>query len=73
MEQVLKAVGQGSYIHVPFPPQRESIDIRKFVVTCWRMIKDTGWQPQVSLEDGVEKTVQFYRRRHKEYLTPATR
>ncbi len=73
VEQVLKAVGQGSYVHVPFPPQRESIDIRKFVVTCRRMIKDTGWQPQVSLADGVEKTVQFYRRRHKEYLAPITR
>ena len=33
VKQVVKAVGKGNYVHIPFPPERESIDIRKFVVT----------------------------------------
>jgi UDP-glucose 4-epimerase len=65
---VITAVGQGHYVHVPFPPERESIDIRKFVITYQAMAADTGWQPQVSLSQGVEKTVQFYQQRKKDYF-----
>ncbi len=68
VQAVIKAVGQGHYIHVPFPPERESIDIRKFAITYRRMAQDAGWQPQVGLHEGVEKTVQFYRQRQSEYF-----
>lgn len=65
---VIAAVGKGSYVHTPFPPERESIDIRKFVVTCEKMRRITGWQPSTALATGIEKTVDFYRRRYDEYI-----
>jgi nucleoside-diphosphate-sugar epimerase len=65
---VIAAVGKGSYVHVPFPPERESIDIRKFVITYAAMQKDTGWKPNVDLKTGVENTVAFYNERLAEYL-----
>jgi len=68
VHQVIRAVGGGTYVHVPFPAERESIDIRKFVVTCKKMTQDTGWRPQTPLEQGIQSTVRFYRERLAEYL-----
>ncbi len=68
VKEVIKAVGKGEYIHVPFPPQRESIDIRKFVVTYEKFQKATGWEPKVDLATGVQKTVDYYKDRWDEYL-----
>lgn len=68
VKEVIAAVGKGRYVHVPFPPQRESIDIRKFVVTYAAVHNATGWLPQVDLKTGVKKTVAFYTERLAEYL-----
>ncbi len=68
VKEVIKAVGKGEYIHVPFPPQRESIDIRKFVVTYEKFQRATGWVPKTDLETGVQKTVDYYQDRWGEYL-----
>jgi UDP-glucose 4-epimerase len=68
VKDVISAVGKGSYVHVPFPPERESIDIRKFVITFNKFNQATGWKPCFDLVQGVESTVEFYRHRLKEYL-----
>ncbi|MBN1543135.1 SDR family NAD(P)-dependent oxidoreductase [candidate division KSB1 bacterium] len=68
VREVISAVGQGSFVHVPFPPQRENIDIRKFVVTTEKFRRDTGWTPQTDLAEGVRRTVTFYRQRLDDYL-----
>lgn len=71
VKEVIRAVGKGSYVHIPFPPERESIDIRKFVVTYEKFQQTTGWRPTVDLRSGVERTVEFYRERLPKYLNKA--
>ena len=66
---VIAGVGKGTWVHVPFPPERESIDIRKFVVSFEKMARYTGWQPQVDLKSGIARTVAFYQKRYSEYIT----
>ena len=68
VKSVIKSVGKGEYTHIPFPPERESIDIRKFVVTFKKFQAATGWEPKYDLETGVQKTVDFYQDRWDEYL-----
>ncbi len=68
VKAIINSVGRGSYVHVPFPPERESIDIRKFVVTYQKFHKATGWKPRVELIQGVQATVDFYRNRMEEYV-----
>ena len=68
VKSVIDHVGGGRYEHVPFPRQRESIDIRKFVVSTKKFRKATGWQPRFDLSAGVEKTVAFYRQRWDDYV-----
>jgi len=68
VKQVIRSVGRGNYINVPFPPQREGIDIRKFVVTTAKFSNDTGWSARVDLQEGVDRTVAFYQKRLQDYL-----
>ena len=69
VKEVVRSVGRGKYVHIPFPPERESIDIRKFVVTFEKFNKATGWSPQTGLRDGVQKTADFYVDRLEKYMT----
>ena len=71
VKQVIQAVGRGNYVHVPFPPERESIDIRKFVVTYEKFYKATGWKPTVDLSTGVQQTADFYREKLDLYMNKA--
>ncbi|MDH7559939.1 MAG: NAD-dependent epimerase/dehydratase family protein [bacterium] len=71
VREVLRAVGKGSYVHVPFPASRERIDIKRFVVTYEKLQRFTGWNPRTSLAEGVAKTVEFYRDRLALYLRRA--
>jgi len=68
VKYVIDAVGTGSYVHVPFPPERESIDIRKFAVTFDKFHQATGWRPDIDLQTGVQKTVEFYREKLPLYV-----
>jgi nucleoside-diphosphate-sugar epimerase len=68
VKTVINAVGRGSYVHVPFPSERESIDIKKFVVSCEKLFRYTDWRAQTDLKTGVNKTVEFYRQRYSDYI-----
>lgn len=68
VKEVVRAVGKGEIVHVPFPESREKIDIKKFVVTYDKINAALGWEPQVDLRTGIERTVAFYRDWLSEYL-----
>jgi len=55
------ANGSGSYRVVPFPADRKSIDIGDYVGD-YRAIRELlGWRPTVTLEDGLARTLEYYR------------
>jgi UDP-glucose 4-epimerase len=68
VKAVITAVGKGRYVHVPFPPQRESIDIKRFVATYEKLKSTLGWQPKISFQQGLSRTVAFYQERLGEYI-----
>ena len=52
--------GKGSYRIVPFPEEKRAIDIGS-VYTSWMKFNfATGWQPKVTLEDGLARMVAYY-------------
>jgi UDP-glucose 4-epimerase len=53
------------YRTVPFPDDKKIIDIGDYYGDFSRLHAATGWTPDVDLEEGLEKTVHFYRK-HKE-------
>src|SRR4051794_35980095 len=57
----------GTVETVQWPPEREKIDIGSIYVSHDRLGALTGWGPEVSLEDGLERTLAFYREHGEHY------
>ena len=59
---------QGKYVTRQFPGERKRIDIGHYYADD-RLIRETlGWKPTVPLEQGLQLTLDYYRRHLKQYL-----
>ena len=67
VQTLLRAAGTGSYRLVPFPEERKSIDIGSAFSSFMKFNFATGWKPTTSLEDGLVKTVEYYKRHKTHY------
>ena len=68
VKEVVRAVGKGKIVHVPFPESREKIDIKRFVVTYNKINQILEWEPKYDLRTGIKKTVDFYLERFEAYM-----
>jgi UDP-glucose 4-epimerase len=62
----VKTAGKGRVTHIPFPPEKKKIEIGDYIADISKIKRDTGWQPRVSLEEGIQKTMDFFKK-HKEH------
>jgi nucleoside-diphosphate-sugar epimerase len=53
--------GSGNYELVPFPDDRKGIDIGDYYADFRKIDEVLGWSPQVTLENGLKQTLEFYR------------
>ena len=65
---MIEIAGHGSCTLVPFPPERKRIDIGDFYGDATKIRKTLGWAPQVPLREGLERTIEYYRRHRDRYL-----
>jgi nucleoside-diphosphate-sugar epimerase len=56
-----------SYRTVPFPDDRLSIDIGDYVADDRKIRERLGWAPVVGLRDGLERSLDYYRRHGAQY------
>lgn len=56
----------------PFPPDRKPIDIGSYRTDNRRIEREVGWSPKVRFEDGIARTLEFYRREVSHYVDTAT-
>ncbi|MGE5125679.1 MAG: NAD-dependent epimerase/dehydratase family protein [Betaproteobacteria bacterium] len=68
VELLLDVAGGGRYRLVPFPPERRRIDIGDFHADTQKARATLGWQPRVPLREGLEATIEYYRRHREHYL-----
>jgi nucleoside-diphosphate-sugar epimerase len=54
---------------VPWPPEREKIDIGSIYVDHARLSEVTGWEPRVELVEGLRETIHFYQGHGEHYWT----
>ena len=67
VEMLVRINGGGHYELIPFPEDRKTIDIGDYYAD-FRKVEDLlGWSPQVTLEDGLRRTLEFYRQNHAHY------
>jgi nucleoside-diphosphate-sugar epimerase len=67
VQLLLKIAGTGSYRLVPFPADRSAIDIGSVYTSAAKFTAATGWRPAVTLEEGLTRTVEYYRQHRAKY------
>lgn len=67
-ETLIRVYGGGEYVHRAFPPERRMINIGDIYSDYGRIREELGWQPRVGLEEGVRRTLDYYRQHLGRYL-----
>lgn len=57
----------GEFRIVPFPPDRKTIDIGDYYGDYSKIGSALGWEPQVPLREGLERSLAYYGRHHRHY------
>ena len=66
-EALIRANGSGRFERREFPAERKRIDIGDFVTDDHRFRELTGWSPQVSLDNGLARSLDYFRTRLANY------
>ncbi len=64
---IIDAAGSGSIEFVPWPPDRDAIDIGSYFGDSSKAKRLLGWVPETSFAEGIQRTVEFYRRNDEWY------
>jgi UDP-glucose 4-epimerase len=67
-EALARASGGGRFERREFPEERKRIDIGDFVTDDRRFRALTGWAPRVGLDDGLTRSLDYYRRHLASYV-----
>jgi nucleoside-diphosphate-sugar epimerase len=65
---LIQANGGGDFEHREFPADRKRIDIGDFVTDDRRFRTLTGWAPRIGLDDGLTRSLDYYRRHLASYV-----
>ena len=65
---ILSAHGGGQYERYTFPADRKRIDIGDYFADDQLIRTELGWSPQVGLEEGLGRTLAYYREHLDRYL-----
>jgi UDP-glucose 4-epimerase len=57
----------GAVETVPWPPERKQIDIGSIYLDYGKLANVTGWRPTVPLDEGLRRTIDFYREHGEHY------
>jgi UDP-glucose 4-epimerase len=63
-----RVAGSGRFELKEFPAERKRIDIGDYFADDRRFRNLTGWVPRVALEEGLARTVDYYRERLADYV-----
>ena len=68
--RLIAAAGRGTFRFVPWPEEKKAIDIGSFWADSSRIGALLGWQPRTGIDDGLQRTLAFYREHFDRYVTP---
>lgn len=66
--EIVRVAKNGSVKLVPFPPERKSIEVGDVVLDCKKIRNLLGWQPNTSISEGLQKSIDFYNLNKNDYL-----
>jgi UDP-glucose 4-epimerase len=65
---LVKVNGSGEFQVHPFPDDRKRIDIGDYYADDSKIRSELGWAPQVNLEEGLTRSLDYYRCNMVKYL-----
>ena len=65
---LIATAGSGRVRHVEWPDDKKSIDIGSFYSDSSRFRATVGWCPRVPLDEGLRRTIEFYRAHLEHYV-----
>jgi len=68
-ELIVEIAGSGSVEVRPFPEERKAIDVGSIYLDYSKIKRALGWEPKTSLEEGLARTIAFFRA-HREHYWP---
>jgi nucleoside-diphosphate-sugar epimerase len=68
VQLLIKVAGSGSVTFVEWPDEKKAIDIGSFYSDSTKFTTSVGWSPRVSLEEGLRRTVDYYRAHLSHYV-----
>tara|TARA_Y100001933_G_scaffold252035_1_gene290461 strand:- start:1484 stop:2458 length:975 start_codon:yes stop_codon:yes gene_type:complete len=61
-------VDGATYLKVPFPEDRKAIDVGDFVCNYQAFRNEFGWEPKVSFDEGITKTIEYFKSEFSHYV-----
>jgi UDP-glucose 4-epimerase len=66
-KRIVDVAGSGRAIFTEFTREREEVEPGDYYADITRIKRRTGWAPKTSLDQGIARTIAFYRTYRKEY------
>lgn len=67
VKQIIETAGKGKYELIPFPDESKKIEIGNYVADYTKIKNTLGWEPKVSLKEGLKKTIDYYEENKQHY------
>ncbi|OGG21830.1 NAD-dependent epimerase [Candidatus Gottesmanbacteria bacterium RIFCSPLOWO2_01_FULL_40_10] len=67
VKTAVKTAKMGRVSVVPFPEEREKIEIGDYIASYEKIKKTYGWAPKTKLTEGIEKTIGYYLKYRNKY------
>lgn len=67
VNKIIRINGSGKVKTVPFPASRKTIEVGDYIASFKKMTGTYGWKPEVSLDAGIARTIEYYKKYRKYY------
>jgi nucleoside-diphosphate-sugar epimerase len=67
VEKLIEINGKGNYELIEYPDESKAIEIGDYIADYSKFSKLTGWQPKINLEEGLQKTLAYYKQHRSMY------
>lgn len=70
VKTILKIIGNRNFKLIPFPPESKKIEIGDYIADHTKIENALGWEPKIELEEGLKRTIEFYKKHKERYWQP---
>lgn len=67
VEKIIEIAGSGRYEYAPFTAERKALEPGDYWADASKIKSVVGWGPRVSLEEGLRRTIAYYRAHREHY------